>query len=342
MGPLMNITTVGIDLAKNVFHVHGVTANGKVVLQKRLSRQRVLEWAIKLPPCRIGMEACSGANYWARVLGAYGHDVRMMSPQFVKPYVKSNKNDRNDAEAICEAVSRPSMRFVRPKSVEQQDIQSLHRIRRRLVGQRTALVNQIRGLLNEYGIILPQGIRHVRSRLPELLEDAENALTMLARESFAGLYQELRCADERIADLERKIQCLFRHSELCQRIARVEGIGPITATALVATVGDAGAFHNGREMAAWLGLVPRQSSTGGRSRLLGISKRGDRYLRTLLIHGARAAVRVADHKTDARSIWITALKARSGNNIASVAVANKNVRIIWALMTRGEEYRSAA
>lgn len=338
----MNITTVGIDLAKNIFHLHGVDGHGKVVLRKRLNRRQVLEWAVNLPPCRIGIEACSGSDYWAQVLGAHGHDVRMMSPQFVKPYVKSNKNDRNDAEAICEAVTRPNMRFVRPKSVEQQDIQSLHRIRSRLVGQRTALVNQIRGLLNEYGIILPQGIRHVRSRLPELLEDGENALTTLGRELFAGLYEELRCIDERAADMERKIQSLFKHSELCRRIARVEGIGPITATALVATVGDAGAFRSGREMAAWLGLVPRQCSTGGRSRLLGISKRGDRYLRTLLIHGARAAVRVADHKTDARSIWITKVKARRGNNIASVAVANKNVRIIWALMTRGEEYLRAA
>ncbi len=338
----MNITTVGIDLAKNVFHLHGVDGNGKVMLRKRMSRRRVLEWAVNLPPCRIGMEACSGSNYWAQVLGAHGHDVRLMSPQFVKPYVKSNKNDRNNAEAICEAVTRPNMRFVRPKSVEQQDIQSLHRIRSRLVGRRTALVNQIRGLLHEYGIILPQGIGHVRRRLPELLEDGENALTILSRGFFGGLYDELRCIDERIAGMESKIQCLFKHSELCQRIARVEGIGPITATALVATVGDAGAFRGGREMAAWLGLVPRQCSTGGRSRLLRISKRGDRYLRTLLIHGARAAVRVADRKTDARSIWITGLKARRGNNIASVAVANKNVRIIWALMTRGEAYRRAA
>jgi transposase len=209
------------------------------------------------------------------------------------------------------------------------------------VGQRTALVNQIRGLLHEYGIVLPQGIRQVRSRLPELLEDGENALTMFSRELFADLYDEFRCLDERVAGMERKIQWLFRHSEVCRRIARVEGIGPITATALVATVGDAGAFRNGREMAAWLGLVPRQSSTGGRSRLLGISKRGDRYLRTLLIHGARSVVRAAERKNDTRSSWIMELKARRGNNIASVAVANKNVRIIWALMTRDEEYLAA-
>ena len=337
----MNITTVGIDLAKNIFHLHGVNANGKVVLQKRRSRDRLREWAINEPPCRIGMEACSGSNYWARVFVAQGHDVRMMSPQFVKPYVKSNKNDRNDAEAICEAVTRPAMRFVRPKTVEQQDIQSLYRIRSRLVGQRTALVNQIRGLLHEYGIVLPRGIRQVRSRLPELLEDGENALTMFSRELFADLYDELRCLDERAASMERKIQWLFRRSEVCRRIARVEGIGPITATALVATVGDAGAFRNGREMAAWLGLVPRQCSTGGHSRLLGISKRGDRYLRTLLIHGARSVVRAAERKNDTGSSWIMELKVRRGNNIASVAVANKNVRIVWALMTRDQEYLAA-
>jgi hypothetical protein len=219
-GPTMNITTVGIDLAKNVFHLHGVDGNGKVMLRKRMSRRRVLEWAVNLPPCRIGMEACSGSNYWAQVLGAHGHDVRLMSPQFVKPYVKSNKNDRNNAEAICEAVTRPNMRFVRPKSVEQQDIQSLHRIRSRLVGRRTALVNQIRGLLHEYGIILPQGIGHVRRRLPELLEDGENALTILSRGFFGGLYDELRCIDERIAGMERARFNVCSSTANCASVSR--------------------------------------------------------------------------------------------------------------------------
>lgn len=338
----MNVTTVGIDLAKNVFHAHGVNERGKVVFQKRLSRRRLAEFMANLPSCRVGIEACAGAHYWARVFGSYGHDVRMMSPQFVKPYIKSNKNDRNDAEGICEAVGRPNMRFVTPKSVEQQDIQALHRIRTRLVGQRTALANQVRGLLGEYGIIFPRGISHVRNRLPEVLEDAENTLTCLGRELFHELYEEFRCLDERIAEFERKIQRVFKQSELCQRIAAVEGIGPITATALVAAVGDAHEFRNGREMAAWLGLVPRQMSTGGRTRLLGISKRGDRYLRTLLIHGARSVVRLAERKSDARSAWVAQVKARRGKNIAAVALANKNARVIWALLAHGEDYRRAA
>lgn len=338
----MNVTTVGIDLAKNIFHVHGVDERAKVVFRKRLSRRRLAEFMANLPACRVGIEACAGAHYWARVFGSYGHDVRMMSPQFVKPYVKSNKNDRNDAEGICEAVQRPNMRFVTPKSVEQQDIQALHRIRTRLVSQRTALANQVRGLLGEYGIILPQGIGHVRNRLPEVLEDAENALTILARELFHELDRELRCLDKRIAEFEHTIQRVFKQSELCQRIAAVEGIGPITATALVAAVGDAREFRNGREMAAWLGLVPRQVSTGGRARLLGISKRGDRYLRTLLIHGARSVVRLAERKSDARSTWVAQVKARRGKNIAAVALANKNARVIWALLARGEDYRRAA
>jgi transposase len=339
---MMNITTIGIDLAKNVFHVHGVDERGKVVVQKRLARRRVSEFMFNLPPCRVGIESCSGAHYWHRIFRSYGHDVGIMSPQFVKPYVKSNKNDRNDAEGICEAVSRPNMRFVMPKAVEQQDIQCVHRIRQRLVGQRTSLVNQVRGLLAEYGIVLPQGIRQLRRRLPELLEDAGNELTALGRELFAELYEELRYLDERIAGLEVRIRRLFNQSERCRQVGRVEGIGPITATALVAAVGDAHEFHDGREMAAWLGLVPRQRSTGGHAQLLGISKRGDRYLRTLLIHGARAVVRVADRKQDARSRWITRLKARRGKNIAAVALANKNARVVWALLSRAESYQPTA
>ncbi len=338
---MSNVTTMGIDLAKNVFHVHGVDKRGKVVLQKRLSRRALIEFMVKARCCRVGMESCSGANYWVRVFRSYGHDVKVMSPQFVKAYVKSNKNDWNDAEAICEAVSRPSMRFVTPKTVEQQDIQCIHWIRQRLVGQRTALVNQIRGLLSEYGIVLPQGIGHVRSRLPEVVEDAENELTVLGRELFAGLYDEIRSLDERIAEVECKIKRVVKQSEVCQRIAQVEGIGPITATALVAAVGDARAFGSGREMAAWLGLVPRQQSTGGRARLLGISKRGDRYLRTLLIHGARSVLQYAERKMDRRSRWVSAVKARRGNNVASVALANKNARIVWALMSRSDDYRPA-
>jgi len=338
---MSNVTTLGIDLAKNVFHLHGVDRRGKVVLQKCVSRRALPSLMAKLAPCRVGIETCTGAHYWARVLRGYGHTVGMMSAQFVKPYVKSNKNDRNDAEAICEAVSRPTMRFVTPKSIEQQDIQSLHRIRQRLVQQRTTLVNQLRGLLSEYGVVLPRGISHIRGRLPGVLEDGDNELTMFGRELFNELYEEYRALNDRITGYERKIQQVFKQSEACQRLAAVEGIGPLTATALVAAVGDAHEFTSGREMAAWLGLVPRQCSTGGKPRLLGISKRGDRYLRTLLIHGARAAIQHADRKTDARSQWVSRLRERRGKNIASVALANKNARVCWALMSRGEAYQYA-
>lgn len=335
---MSNITTLGIDLAKNVFHLHGVDRHGNVVLQKRVSRRVLPSLMAKLAPCRVGIEACTGAHYWSRVLRTYGHEVGMMNAQFVKPYVKSNKNDCNDAEAICEAVSRPNMRFVTPKNVEQQDIQSLHRIRQRLVQQRTTLVNQLRGLLSEYGVVLPQGISHIRGRVPGVLEDGDNELSGFGRELFNDLYEEFVALNYRITGYERRIQRVFEQSEVCQRLAGVEGIGPITATALVAAVGDARAFRSGREMAAWLGLVPRQCSTGGKPRILGISKRGDRYLRTLLIHGARAAMRYADRKTDARSQWVSRLKARRGKNITSVALANKNARICWALMARGDAY----
>ena len=256
--------------------------------------------------------------------------------------MKSNKNDSRDAEAICEAMTRPNMRFVPVKTVAQQDIQALHRVRSRLVGQRTALVNQIRGLLAEYGLILPQQISHVRRGLPALLENTENGLTALARELGRELYAELGQLDERIERLEGLLQRVFRQQADCQRLAQVEGIGLLTATALVAAVGDPTLFRNGREFAAWLGLVPRQHSSGGKTVLLGISKRGDRYLRTLLIHGARAVVCRAATKSDARSQWVAAVKRRRGMLKACVALANKNARIAWALMAHAEPYRKAA
>ena len=265
-----------------------------------------------------------------------------MSPQFVKPYVKSNKNDANDAEAICEAVSRPNMRFVSVKTVGQQDIQGLHRVRSRLVGQRTALVNQTRGLLMEYGVVVPQTPAVLRRRLPEILEDAENGLTATARALFASLYEELRQLDERVREMEQRVQQVYKSLEPCQRLAEVPGIGPLTATAFVAAVGDARAFHSGREMAAWLGLVPRQSSTGGRPRLLGISKRGDRYLRTLLIHGARAVLRVAHRHPDGRNRWVQAGEHRRGKNVAAVALANKNARIRLGVVGHGRTVSSGS
>jgi transposase len=288
------------------------------------------------------MEACGGAQYWAREFQRYGHTVKLISPQFVKPYVKGNKNDSRDAEAICEAVSRPHMRFVPLKTVESQDIQAIHRVRSRLIKERTALVNQVRGLLAERGIVIAQGITKLRKQLPVIVEDGAHELTPLSREVMRELYEELAALDERITRADHLIKRVFADNESCQKLAQVEGIGPVVATALVAAVGNAKEFTNGRHLAAWLGLVPRQHSTGGKERLLGISKRGDRYLRALLIHGARATVHRARRKTDARSRWIVSLEQRRGKNIATVAIANKNARIAWALLTSDAQYRKAA
>lgn len=335
----MNATTIGLDIAKTVFQVHGVDRADKTVLRKQLKRARVLAFFANLPPAVIGLEACAGAHYWARELIKLGHDARLIAPQFVKPYVKGNKHDANDAEAICEAVGRPSMHFVPVKSPEQQDIQMLHRIRQNLVKQRTAAANQTRGLLGEYGLVVAQGLHHLRRRLPEILEDAENGLSPLARRLFADRYDCLVDLDRQIEAYQQQIAAVCQQSPACQQLLAIPGIGPITATAMVAALGDGQAFDHGRQVAAWLGLVPRQESSGGKPRLLGISKRGDTYLRTLLIHGARAVVRAAGRKDDAQSRWINALVQRRNANIAAVAVANKTARTIWAMLTRGENYR---
>ena len=284
------VTTVGLDIAKQVFQAHGIDRGGKVVFGRKLRRREVEKFFRALEPWVIGIEASGSAHYWARVLRAAGHTVRLMAPQFVKPYVKSNKNDANDAEAIAEAVTRPNMRFVSAKSVEQQDVQCLHRVRSRLVACRTQLVNQIRGLLAEYGIILPQHVAQLRRGLPEILEDAESGLSSFGRQLFAGLYEELVDIEKKIEAANASIERAFRANESCQHVAAVKGIGPLTATAIVAAISDGRAFANGRQLAAWLGLVPRQNSSGGKTRLMGISKRGDTYLRTLLIHGARSVV----------------------------------------------------
>lgn len=339
----MKVAMVGLDIAKRVFQVHGVDDTGVVVLRRRLQRDEVAPFFANLPACRVGLEACGGAHYWARRLGRLGHTVRLIAPQFVKPYVKSNKNDTNDAEAICEAVSRPHMRFVPAKSVEQQDIQCLHRVRSRLVSARTQLANQVRGLLSEYGVVLPQQIQQLRRGLPRILElEEENELTPFTRRLVASLYDELLELDRKLAAIEEQVRAAHRASEPSQRIAEVEGIGPLTATALVAALSDGKAFQNGRQFAAWLGLVPRQHSSGGKPRLFGISKRGDAYLRTLLIHGARSVVYRAAAKEDQRSRWIADKQRRLGTSKACVAVANKNARIVWALIARHESYRRAA
>lgn len=338
----MNLTTVGIDLAKHVFQLHGMDAHGKPVVKKRLPRDQLLPFLAQLPGCRVGVEACGGAHYWARQIKALGHDVRLISPQFVKPYMKSHKNDANDAEAICEAVSRESMRFVPIKSLEQQDLQALHRVREQLVKSRTALVNQIRGLLNEYGIIIPQGIHHLRGGLPAVLENAENGLSDLMREVIAELYERLRSLEEQVVRCERRLERIGQQDERCRRLMAVEGVGPLIATALVAAVGTGLMFANGRQLAAWLGLVPRQHSSGGKTVLLGIHKRGNRYLRRLLIHGARSVIHHAEGKTDRRSQWLQGLRARKGTSVTAVALANKNARVLWTLLARGDTYRKAA
>ncbi len=332
------IKVLGIDLAKNSFQLHGVDKNSQVVLKKKLSRKQLPAFIANLPPCLIGIEACGGSHYWVRTLTALGHKVKIIAPQFVKPYVKSNKNDAVDAEAICEAVQRPNMRFVPSKSIDQQDIQCLHRIRSLLVSRRTAQANQIRGLLLEYGITIPKGVSHVRKNIPDILEDAQNTLTPFFREQLQELFEEMVHFDERINSTEKKLKLICVQSEACQRLLSIPGVGPLTATALIAAIGDISVFNNGRELAAWLGLVPRQHSTGGRPTLLGISKRGDCYLRTLLIHGGRSVVRVASRYKDKRNLWIETLKQRRGENITAVAVANKNARIVWALLSTKKDY----
>lgn len=336
------LKVLGIDLAKQSFQLHGVDADGHVVLKMKLTRNKLVEYIAQLPPCLVGMEACGGAHHWVRVFTQFGHTVRLMAPQFVKPFVKSNKNDAVDAEAICEAVQRPSMRFVPSKGLEQQDMQSLHRIRSQAVSRRTALANQIRGLLMEYGVVIPKGISYVRKNIPLILEDADNELTFLFREMLSELYDEMVHLDERIQKFEKKLETLCAQNEDCQRLLTIPGIGLLTATALVAAIGNIHSFKNGRELAAWLGLVPRQHSTGGKPTLLGISKRGDSYLRTLLIHGGRTVVRVADKYQDKRNQWISELDKRRGKNISAVAVANKNARIAWALLSNKTTFQASA
>jgi len=338
----MNTSALGIDVGKNVFHVFGVDQKGQPSVRKKLTRKKLFEFLVNLPVCLVGMEACAGTNHLARVFTGYGHEVRLMSPQFVKPYVKSNKNDYLDAEAICEAMQRPTMRFVPIKSAECQDMQGVHRARSQVISHRTSQANQIRGLLGEYGIVVAQGIGVLRRRLPEILEDAENGLSMPARELFAELYDELVHLDTRAAWYDQRIAQLAKEDDACRRLQSIPGIGPLTATALVSVVGNGSAFRNGRELAAWLGLVPRQHSTGGRQVLLGISKRGDKYLRTLLIHGARAVLRTADKRPDRLKRWVSVVASRRGHNVAAVALANKLARTAWALLSHGGSYQGAS
>jgi transposase len=337
----MKLIRVGVDLAKNVFQVHGVERNEKPVWRRRLTRDKWLQVMLETvePGCEIGMEACGGAHYWARKLQERGLRVKLIAPQFVKPYVHSNKNDANDAEAICEAMSRPKMRFVAVKTVEQQDIQAVHRIRSGLIEQRTAKGNQIRGLVAEYGLVAPRQLVQLRRALPDWLEDAENGLSDRFRRLLHALWGDLRVLDERVAELDRELELIARSDPAARRLQQLRGVGPIVATALVAAVGDGGQFRNGRQMAAALGLTPQQHSSGGKERHLGISKRGDAYLRTVLIHGARSAMHTAKGKQDRLSQWVLTLAARRHPNVVATALANKTARIAWAMLKRGTDYQ---
>ena len=336
----MNITTMGVDLAKNVFQVHGVDERGKTGLRRQLKRGQVLMFFANRPRCLIGMEACASAHFWARKLMELGHTVRLMAPQFVKPYVKSNKNDAADAEAICEAVGRANMRFVPIKNAEQQALLGLHRARQGFVAARTGQANQIRGLLGEFGIVFARGIRWVTQKLPEILEDAENGLPDISRDLFSRLLSHFREVDRQVKEIEGQIQAWHREDAASLRLQAIPGIGPITASALVASIGDASTFKNGRQLAAWLGLVPRQNSSGGKEQLLGISKRGDTYLRTLMIRGTRSVMRHLKPQAGPMQEWLERLVKRRHHNIAAVALANKNARIVWALLAHDRDYHS--
>lgn len=337
----MNITTIGLDIAKSVFHLFAVNKAGRLVKKKQLKRAQVLAYFENIQPCLVAMEACGGANHWARQFVTMGHQVRLIAPQYVKPFVKGNKNDYNDAEAIAEAVQRPTMRFVPIKTIERQDIQNFHRQRERIKKERKALVSQIRGLLAEYGIVLNIGIRAVRLALPCIVEDTNNELTELTRELFTELLTELQAIERRFSQCEKRISALNKDNDVCKRLVGILGIGSVIASATYAAAGNGKDFSNGRHFSAWIGLVPGQHSTGGKTVLLGISKRGNAYLRTLFIHGARAVLRHSANKTDKFSCWAQALLARRGHNKACVAVANKMARMAWVIMARNETYRLA-
>jgi transposase len=324
-----NVTTIGIDLAKNSFSVHGVDAAGAVVLRKTVSRSRLMGLLVEQPPCLIGLEACSGAHEWARRFGTFGHTVKLMAPRFVAPYRKNGKNDGNDAEAICEAVSRPQMRFIPIKTPEQQAVLCLHRVRQGFIEERTATINRLRGLLAEFGVVLPQSSAAVRHGAGELLEQ----LPSHAARALGDLLEHIRALDTRVRDYEHSIQAHARENQAAQLALQRQGIGPITASALVASVGDVREFKNGRQFSAWLGLVPRQHSTGGKQRLGHITGRGDPYLRTLLVMGARSVLQRAPGQNDPLSRWALAVRARRGYHRACVAVAAKNARVIWAMLS---------
>ena len=335
----MKLKAIGLDLAKVVFQLHGVDQQELPALRRQLRRSQVLEFFARLEPCLVGMEACGSAHYWGRKLAALGHTVRLIAPKYVKAYLKTNKNDARDAEAICEALLRPSMRFVALKSAEQQALLALHRLRQGLIDSRTALVNQLRGLLGEFGVVVAAGRRRFEEALPRLIAQDSTEVPALLRETLEPMRLQLLSLNEQIARLDGRIAAWHRQNEASQRAAEVPGIGVLTASAAVATIGDPHVFDSGRGFAAWLGITPGQHSTGGKQRLLGITKRGDSYLRKLFIHGARSRLRAHRPGTDP---WLDGLLARRPKNVATVALAHRNARIVWALLASGARYAPRA
>jgi transposase len=338
----MHISVLGIDLGKNSCSVVGLDDTGKVIMRRRLQRESVIKFAVGLEPCVMAMEACCGAHHLGRILREQGHQIRLMSPEYVRPYVKAQKNDDRDAEAIAEAATRPTMRFVELKSAEQLDMQSLHRVRNRLVGERTALINQLRAVLLERGIAVPQGRRRLEQHLAAILDDGDMRLSTRAQSLLVSMQAEWREMDRRIEAFDDEFAIQARTDEAARRVATIPGIGVLNATALVAAVGDAATFARGRDLAAWLGLVPRQMTTGGKPRLLGISKRGNKYLRKLLVHGARAALPSLSASTTPLGKWLRSLLERAHKNTVIVALANKLARIVWAVLRQGRTYDAAA
>jgi len=332
-----NINLLAIDVAKNIFQLHGLNKQGRCVLKKRLGRESLLLFIANVPICTIAMEACGSTYYWAREFKKLGHTVKLISPQYVKPYVKGNKTDGNDAEAIAEAASRPSMRYVPIKSTDEQDIQSIHRIRERIIQQQVALTNQTRGLLAEYGIVFRQGKSTFRKIIPIIMENKENKLSPIMVDHLKKLYEEFNMLEEKVIYYDKELVRIYKGSDLARKLGEIEGVGPVIATAIL-SLGNLNVFKNGRHFAAFLGLVPREYSSGNKQRLLGISKRGDSYLRTLLIHGARAVIYQVGKKSDQKSRWLQQLILRRGMNRACCALANKTARVIWAVATSDQRY----